>query len=73
MKRKDALLVGCATLGCALYPSAGVSAQPVSVENGIPVAFVVGPMCNLIDLAGPWEAFSAVWQTKGTHQPPPTG
>lgn len=72
MKRKEALLFTSAALGCA-FCQVGARAQAAAAPNAIPVAFVVGPTFNLIDVAGPWEAFSAVWETKVGHLPPPSG
>lgn len=73
MRRKDALVLTGTMLGCTLYPGGRVRAQATQPQVGIPTAFVVGPTCNIIDLAGPWEAFSAVWETKVGHLPPPRG
>lgn len=65
-------MLSSGALGCALYPERAVRAQ-TPVQGRIPIAFVIGPVSNLIDIAGPWEVFGDLWETKIGHQPPPRG
>jgi transcriptional regulator GlxA family with amidase domain len=73
MNRRSALLTTGATLGSALFAGATIARAASAgnaVNSGLPVAFVVGPLCNLIDLAGPYEVFSDLMvSTKGVPLP----
>src|SRR5579864_8361707 len=71
MNRKDAILIGAASVAYAGSPllAAGATAQPITLQ-GAPVAFVVGPRANVIDLAGSWEVFSDMYvKPKGSLPP----
>ncbi|MBV8196574.1 MAG: DJ-1/PfpI family protein [Candidatus Eremiobacteraeota bacterium] len=76
MNRKEALTVTGAVLGCTLRPLravAGVTSGSVAItQTGIPVAFIVGPRSNLIDIAGPMEVFGDMYVSE-TGQPPANG
>ncbi len=75
MNRRQALgaaLIGGLTLGTAAKaaaqtPSTDSPAAPLAVPKSgrITVAFVVSKYANLIDFAGPWEAFGDVWFPNG--------
>ena len=69
MNRKEALLVGGAAVAFASAADLIASAQTAQSE-GRPVAFVVGPHANVIDLAGSYEAFSDLQVTPGDPFPP---
>ncbi|HEY6326550.1 MAG TPA: DJ-1/PfpI family protein [Candidatus Cybelea sp.] len=74
MNRKDVLVIAGSTMAGALLPrtaiaqSQGSAYPPASVR----VAFVVGPVSNLIDIAGPYEVFGDMYASK-TGGPPPNG
>lgn len=74
MKRKDALtLAGCfAGWSLASFPAAAKTGDNQSTTEGIPVAFVVGPVSNLMDIAGPLEVFADTYVTRD-GKPPPAG
>lgn len=50
-------LAGLALGRPALRSAASREGGPPREDDGIPVAFVISPGANVIDLAGPWEVF----------------
>ncbi len=70
MNRRTALTsVGTMALATAWLSASRVDATPPQ-HNGIPVAFIVGPQSNLIDLAGPFEVFGDAQAPKNRTSPP---
>ena len=74
MNRKEAIAVAGALIGCTLRGPKALAASGVTMseKSGIPVAFVVGPFSNLMDIAGPMEVFADTYVSEA-GQPPPAG
>lgn len=74
MNRKDALLVAGTTIAGAILPRTAIAQSQDSAYSpaAVRVAFVVGPVSNLIDIAGPYEVFGDIYGSK-TGGPPPNG
>ncbi len=70
MTRKESLLVGAATLGCVDPQPVAASSASTTPPGAAPVAFVVGPQSNVIDIAGPYEVFSDTTVSPDRSLPP---
>ncbi len=74
MNRKDVLVIAGATMAGAILPRTAVAQSQGAAHppGAVRVAFVVGPVSNLIDIAGPYEVFGDMYASK-SGGPPPNG
>jgi putative intracellular protease/amidase len=70
MTRKESLLMTALSLGSAMWAQTKPAGAAAAPKDGIPVAFVVGPFANVIDLAGSWEVFSDTFVDPSGALPP---